>query len=407
MKMNKLISLTFFFTWAGVSQAQVLTLDSVLNKIRDSNPELKTFSSRISALNTYSLMSNSWMPPNFSTGLWQVPFHEFKSGMQMYSLTQMIPNPANQRARYEYMRSMAGVEEKSMAVKRNELLSNAKMNYTEWVILEKKYTMLLQVDTLLDYLIKAAENRYSFNKEKLNTVYKAKGDLYDIRNMETMVKSEIEMRNIELNILMNIDRSIVFKTDTNLIMHPYEFQKTDTALIRERSDLKKIDAMMQSYKLEQKSEQSRTKPEFGITVNYMQSLGGMSDQYSVMGMITFPFAPWSAREYKAKTAGLNYELQSVSYERSAMLTDISGMILSLQVQMRSAYRQWRNYSENIVPNYYNSYQAAFLAYQQNSEDLVMVLDGLKMYRMSKLSELDALGKYYELQLKYEKELEIQ
>ena len=47
-----------------------------------------------------------------------------------------------------------------------------------------------------------------------------------------------------------------------------------------------------------------------------------------------------------------------------------------------------------------------IAYEQNTEDLFVVLDGLKMYRMAKMNELDELNALLKLQVDYEKEMEI-
>ena len=47
-----------------------------------------------------------------------------------------------------------------------------------------------------------------------------------------------------------------------------------------------------------------------------------------------------------------------------------------------------------------------IAYEQNTEDLFVVLDGLKMYRMAKMNEFEELRTLLKLQTAYEKEMEI-
>ena len=56
--------------------------------------------------------------------------------------------------------------------------------------------------------------------------------------------------------------------------------------------------------------------------------------------------------------------------------------------------------------YSKSYQASLIGYEQNTEDLFVVLDGLKMYRMAKMNEFDQLNTLLKLQVEYEKEMEI-
>lgn len=47
-----------------------------------------------------------------------------------------------------------------------------------------------------------------------------------------------------------------------------------------------------------------------------------------------------------------------------------------------------------------------IAYEQNTEDLFVVLDGIRMYRMAMINELDLLNTLLKLQVDYEKEMEI-
>jgi hypothetical protein len=74
--------------------------------------------------------------------------------------------------------------------------------------------------------------------------------------------------------------------------------------------------------------------------------------------------------------------------------------------MKAMKQQLSNYNENIGPTYYKSFQASLLSYEQNTEDLFVVLDGLKMYRMAKMNELDQLKFLLNLEVEYEKALEI-
>src|SRR4030095_11192165 len=129
------------------SYAQVLTLDSVLSRIETNNPMLKMYDEQINAVNNYSQMAKSWMPPTLSTGPWQTPYKSFQDGMWMITGEQMIPNPAKQKANYNFMQGMASVEQTGKAAKKNEMFAMAKQNYYEWIELQKKYNVLVQTDS--------------------------------------------------------------------------------------------------------------------------------------------------------------------------------------------------------------------------------------------------------------------
>ena len=124
------------------SFAQVLPLDSVLGRIEKNNPMLKMYDEQISAVNNYSQMAKSWMPPTLSTGPWQTPYQNFNDGMWMITGEQMIPNPGKQKASYNYMQGMTSVEQQRKQAKKNEMFTMAKQNYYEWAVLQKN-TMYL------------------------------------------------------------------------------------------------------------------------------------------------------------------------------------------------------------------------------------------------------------------------
>ena len=394
------------FQWNGLF-AQVFTLDSILNRIEKNNPMLKMYDEQINAVNSYSKGSQSWMPPSVSSGPWQTPYKNVSNGMWMITGQQMIPNKTKQKANYNFMQAMNPVEKEGKNAKRNELFAMAKANYYEWIVLKKKVDVLVQTDSLLSYMLKLAQLRIVYNKEKLSSIYKAQADLYELRNMQTMLLSDMKMKAIEIYTLMNIDRSTVLYFDTAYTSHNYELQIPDTTLISSsRSDIKQFDASIDLLKFQQELEKTKRLPDYGISVSHMQSLGMMPSSFAAMGMITLPIAPWASKEYKSNIKGLSSAARAVGFEKESLINETMGMIASLQTQIRTAKKQLDNYKKNIIPAYQKSYQASMVSYEQNTEDLFLVLDGLKMYRMAKLNELDQLNTLLKLEVDYERELEI-
>jgi hypothetical protein len=387
--------------------AQVISLDSVLSKIDRENPMLKMYSEQINAANNYAEGARSWMPSKFSTGPWQVPYKSFRDGMWMFSAEQMLPNKAKQTANYNYMLGMSSVEAQVQTARRNELFTRAKYAYYEWIVLNKKYVLLIETDSLLNYMIGLARLRYTYNKEKLSSIFTAEADLYELRNMETTMRNEMKMKNVELNILMNAGADFKFEIDTNISIHNYELQKPDTALILSaRSDIKQYDASIHLTKLQQELERSKRLPDFGISISHMQSLGMMQNQFAAMGMVSIPIAPLSSREYKSNIKALENTSKAMAYQKESMLNETSGMIVTIQTQIQAAKQQIENYHNRIISAYYNSYQSSLMAYRENTESLFMVLNGLRMYRMAQMNELDQLNTLLKLQTTYENQLEI-
>ena len=403
----KIILLFFLFIYNLKSFAQVFTLDSVLVQIEKNNPMLKMYDEQINAIDNYSQGAKSWMPPSISTGPWQTPYKHFNEGMWMITGEQMIPNPKKQNSNFDYMKGMGRVELEGKNAKKNELFSMAKQIYFTWLVSKKKFELLQETDTLLSYIVSVSNLRYTYNKEKLSNLYKAKAELFQLRNMETMILSEMEMKRIELGVLMNLNKNSVFELDTLLVPKYYESQLLDTTLIAtSRSDIKQFDASIGLLKLQQQYEKSKRLPDFGVSFSHMQSLGEMPNSFAAMGMITLPIAPWASKEYKSNITGLANSEDAITFQKQSLVNESAGMIASLQAQIQSSKIQLNNYNNNILPAYFNSYKMSLIGYEQNTEDLYVVLDGLKMYWMATIDSFDQLYKLLKLQTEYEKELEI-
>src|SRR5207249_5423745 len=97
----------------------------------------------------------------------------------------------------------------------NELFAAAKKNYYEWIIIEKKLSVLSESEKLLQFMITNAETRYKNGLGKISAYYKAKASLGNIENMRVDLENEITQKRIAINALLNRDKLMDFSIDTN------------------------------------------------------------------------------------------------------------------------------------------------------------------------------------------------
>lgn len=389
------------------SSAQVIPLDSVLSSVQANYPMLKMYDEKIKSLNAFAEGAKSWMAPQAGTGLFMTPYNfEKNMGSLVISAEQMIPNPLKLSANKNYMQSMSAVEQENKSFSQNQMFSMAKMFYYDWVIMKKKKAVLNQNEELLNLVIKSSENRYPFNREKLNTIYKAKAQLYDLKNMQVMLDKEISQMMIALNTLMNRDKSIVFDVDTNYVIRNYELQLVDTSAIKSyRSDFKSVEKQISMMQFRQQLEKNQRLPDFGVRYEHMNSFGTPPNLFTVMGMITIPIAPWSSKMYKANVKGLNFEIASMQKQKEYITNEVAGKLEDLRAQMKFKKQQLVIYNDSIVPALKKNYETTLLAYNQNTEDLFIVLDAWQMLNMKQLEYLDRVNELLQIQISYEKEIE--
>lgn len=407
MKTKYQIVYTLLICLTGITaKAQRLPLDSVVARIT-ANPALQAYDARISSQDAYATGAKSLDAPKISAGQYQTPYQVNPNvGSFMIQAEQTFTNPAKLRAKEAYMKGMSKVTAEDKNYLKNQLIAQAKQYYYERVVLEKKLALLQNTQNLLEYMLKDANIRLTYGKEKLSNIYKAKAELYVLNNTREQLNNEISQKNIMLNTLMNRDQQTVFTVDTNTVWKDYESAITDTAaLATNRSDIKGISQNIELQQLNAKMEYSKRKPDFGIQAAHMLSYGGYANQYILMGSVTIPIVPWASKEYKANLKGIRYEVEELQRKKSAILNQAEGQLTGLKTDIGSKKRQLKNYQQNIIPALQNTYKTSLLAYEQNTGDLPTVLDNIKGLQTARMEALDRLQEVLQLQVAYEREYE--
>lgn len=406
-------AIAFMICFSIDTSAQVMSLDSVLHLIDAQNPMLQEYDNKVKALNTYTEGAKSWMSPMVGAGTFMTPYpnqmlmDERDKGSVMFSVEQEIPNPAKLNANKKYLASRAAVEEQGRSVKFNSLRAEAKTFYYQLLVAEKKLKVLHENERIVNLMLKLARLRYPYNQGTLGNIYKVEGRLGEVQNMLLMTQGDIDERQLRLKTLMNVPPDATFGIDTATKVR-YESGQIlyDTAeLSRQRSDVRRIDKAIQVMQLNQQLQHSQGKPDFKIRFDHMQPLGNMPTQFTAMAMVSIPIAPWSSRMYKSEIKGMQYDIQAMQKGREALLVETRGMLAAMSSKLMRMQQQLENYNTKIVPALRRNYETLMVAYEENREQLPVVIDGWEAMNMAQMDYLDKLEEYYTMIVSYEKELE--
>jgi len=413
-----MISSILFLSLSVIVNAQVLPLDSILNTIEKNNSELKVYDAKANAYDTYATGAKALDAPQVGAGFFMTPYNTqmwnadpsmYSRGMGSFMLSaqQMFMSPQKLNASEKYMKSMSGVENEMKNATRNQLFSMAKMNYYEWILLKRKLHILKESEEVLNYLIKSTELRYTYGMDKLNAYYKAKGMLGDIQNVMVMTEQEINEQRVSLNGLMNRNKNMLFDVDTSMTFKNYETTLIDSsAIVDARSDFKVLKQNENVLRSKQTYEQTKSLPNFGIKYDHMLAFGTQPQLFSLMAMVSIPIAPWSSKMYKSTVAGLNYEIEALQAQQQGFVNNVSGTLENLKIKIKSKKLQIEISDKTIIPAMRRNYETALLAYEQNTEQLFMVLDAWQNLKLTELSQIDQLIELTTLQVQYENQLEI-
>jgi cobalt-zinc-cadmium efflux system outer membrane protein len=395
-----------FFSVTAKAQVQRLPLDSVLARI-SLNPSLIAYDEKINAEDAYAGGAKSLDAPKISAGQYQTNYQPKPyAGWFMIYGEQTFTNPTKLRAREAYLKGVSKVTAEDKNYVRNQLVAQARLSYYNRVILEKKLALLHNTQGLLEYMLKDANIKLTYGKEKLNNIYKTKADLYQLDNIREQLKNDIRQKNILLNTLMNRDKQTEFLVDTNIIIQDYETAFTDTSVLAaSRSDIQGINRSIELQQLNADAEYSKRKPDFGIQAAHMIGFNNTPSQYTLMGVITIPIVPWASKGYKANLKGIRFEQEALEQKKADLLNQAEGQVAGLRADIGSKKRQLKNFRENIIPAQQNNYKTALLAYEQNTGDLPSVLNGIMDLQTARMGDLDLLQELLQLQVTYQRENE--
>jgi outer membrane protein, heavy metal efflux system len=414
------LSIKIWFVLAGFlvgpiasANAQVITLDSVLQMIDRQNPMLQEYDNKVKALNAYAEGAKSWMAPMVGAGTFMTPYpnqmlmDERDRGSWMFSVEQEIPNPTKLNANRNYLASKASVEVQNRSAQFNQLRSEAKTMYYQWLVAEEKLNILKENERIMELMVKLARIRYPYNQGSLGNIYKAEGRLSEVQNMIQMTQGDIEESSFRLKSLMNIPAETRMMVDTATAI-TYEPDQTiyDTAtLSTQRSDIKQIDKTIEVMRLNQQLQRYQARPDFRIRFDHMQPIGNMPTQFTAMAMVSIPIAPWSSKMYRSEVKGMQYDIEAMKKGREAILIETHGMLAGMASQLARMKQQLENYNTRIVPALKKNYQTVMLAYEENREQLPLVIDAWEALNMAQMEYIEKNQAYLNMIVSYEKELE--
>ena len=416
MLKNKLLLIIVSFIVAGSGSGQVLKLNVITDSISALHPVVKMYDNEIRSMDEAAKGAKSWMSPEFTTGLWMVPYNPAlwkkgnmgENGMGQYMIggQQMLPNKKKQSADAAYMNAMSSFEIEKKNASLNELVNAAKGYYYDWIILKKKLLVLQENQKILDFMIKNAEIRYKNGLGKIGAYYKAKAELGKLQNMQLMIENDIKEKRIGINTLMNKNAMDNFDIDTVYQVNDYSTLVFDSALFySNRSDLKAIDKDISLTYLKQETERQSLNPQFGIRYEHMFGFGGLPMQYSLMGMLKLPLAKWSSKMNKANIESLKWKANALQSQKEMMANEYSGMAYSMRNEMVLKQKQLRLFEDNIIPALRNNYKTMQLGFEQNTEELFMLYDAWEALNMTQMEYLDLLGQVLKLQASLDRLIE--
>lgn len=409
------LSLMVTLSFVKAQDTVRLSLPDIYKEVDKSYPLLQLYQNRISSIRALAEGARSWMPPTLSVSIDKFPYQlgmiREKSPMNqagfMFSAQQMIPNAAKLNAKRDYILSQQDISGNEAEWEKNVLHYTARLYYYRRFTAERKLKLVSDYEDLLKMLIKTARDKYVYNQSDLPSIFKAEASLSELKNMETMLLSQVAESTIGINTLLSRDVNTPFLIDS--LLQPTDYQAnflniTDTTFLN-RSDILAIDSRIRSMKGSLRLAATGSKPDFGIQFSHGQMFG-MPNQFSIMGMVTIPIVPWSSRMYKSEVRSMSFDIEAMQNERSTMRLMTTQMIREKITMLNYENRQLKNFDISILPAYRKNLESNLLAYRQNTGNFFVLLDAWNMLLMKEMERIDKLAQVFTIQSEYEYQREI-
>lgn len=393
-------------------QGPVLSLDSILERVKRDNPGLEAYDLQAQSYRHRADAATSWMAPMAGAGTFMTPYPGAKvmdgrdKGNIMFQVEQSIPNAAKLRAKKKYILSQGNVVAAGRAVAYNELRAEVKQHYYNWQIAKNKIDVLRENRRILETMRKVEEVRYPYNKSQLSGIYVVDARIKENENMIRMQEGIINRARAGILALMNASQDERFEIDTAIETHFVPDVVRDTAAIAAvRKDILQMDQDIHSMYLNIASMKAERKPDFRIRFDHMTPLTGMMpNAFSVMGMVSIPIVPWASKMYKSEVKGMEYTIRSMEKRRANMLQQTRGMLNGMQADIQAMHDRVIAMEEKIIPALKKALDANYLMYQENKMPLQEVIDSWEAVNMMYMNLLDEKLKHYQMIVDYEEEL---
>lgn len=391
--------------------SQVLSLDSILNRIERHHPMLQEYSGRAKAMETYAGGARSWMAPMAGIGTFMTPYpgqnpEAMERGAVMVSFEQSIPNRSKLNASEQLLRARSGTFELQRKKVWNQLRFEARSAAFSLLIEREKISAIENQIGILQTAAKMEQTRLESNKGSLSSLYRAEARIAELQNMLAMAKSsEVEQQTILLGLIGMENSESVELTIGTPALPTVLLEPGESDLAAARSDVQEIDQQIRLMKLNQDLQRMQSKPEYKLRFDHMQPLGSTPVQFTAMAMVSIPIAPWSSGMYKSEVAGMNHEIGSMEKNREALIRDSKIMVRRMLIQISSMKDQVRRYEESIIPSMNRNYEAQKISWEENRGSLMDLLEAWEVLSMTQIELLNKKGALYLMLANYEKVIE--
>lgn len=386
------------------------SVDALISEALKNNPALKSFELKTKSAGLRAQSVDSYPAPSLSVEFSGIPFGRYNLINDAFenriSLSQMFMLGGKVAAMTEAEKRSASVTAGNYGIYRVKLIADIKMSYYKLWMIKKKIEVQEQSISLYNDLLGLLNTSYSVSRTGAADILSIRSEIASGNTQLLALRREYESESAQMNKLLGREISaaaVEIATDLPKDTLNIPFPELEARLNERNPSLKQMDSMADMNRAMLKANSSEKIPDMMLQLMVMRQPQGMylttktdlemlqmetpmtEYMYSVMASFTLPFAPWSAKKYKAREEELYAGIKGIEFEKYDMQRDMLAQLRSAYNRYKTSADQSNLYSTEVIPLYEQAARAQLSAWQNNSTPVTVVIESYRMLLMQQMN----------------------
>jgi len=385
MKKVLCVVFTLVLVCADIARADdVVTLDSLVLDVLESNPELKAARARWGAAQKRPKQEGTLPDPMIGVG-WQnvmfdsITLDESPNSMLRFSVSQEIPFPGKLSLREKISSIYADAEGKSYQAVERRIVADLKSAYYDWQFTLKAIEITRKNKTLLEKFTEIAKIGYEVGKAPQQDMITAGVETSKFLEQLEVLELKREIIEVRINSLLDrpSDSPLGMPEEPVRVPFPLSPGETETLAGENSPALAVKEELVASGQESLALAKKELYPDFvvGLSPGVMGKQGkGMDGIWEVSLGVKVPLYFWRKQSLGIEEAALN--LRGAEEEYRNTNREVRFSVRESYLSARTAARLMDLYEKGIIPQSRLSLESAVSEYQTGAVDFLTLLDSL-------------------------------
>jgi cobalt-zinc-cadmium efflux system outer membrane protein len=382
---------------------ELVKLDSLVEELLRSNPELQAARKRYEAALTRPSQESALPDPRITAGWisngWPYPGAGLGSEATSnigFQVAQEIPFPGKRALKGGIAQKEADSEAQAIRATELRLIAQLKARYYELLYIYEAVDLIHRNQELLQQMAKVAEARYSAGKAIQQDIIKASIEVSILENRLIALEQKKLSSNSEINALLNRppDASLGRPEPVSTLPPLESFEALRTRALEASPLLQGQRSVIDGRQLNVQSAQKAYYPDFDVMTGYYNQ-GPMKPMWEFKVQVNVPLYFGKKQRYGLEEAGANLAEAQRMYRNEQQW--LLFRVRDRHVAAEAASKLMNLYSQQVVPQSELALQSSLASYEGGSVDFLTVLSNFNTIR-------DYQMNYYEQRAEYLKAL---